>query len=199
MLADFLAQIGTLASHLHGLNLYALGLGLLCVVGLFVWPRLWAVDSRFRRQRAQGDAVTAVGALKVTARLPAPVVALLTLSLLTWFLQTPKETIGTRFDGIAQTVPAFALPAVSWETVKLPVTPTLTIAIPGAIESLLCARVAKRLSETPKHDPNQEPMAQGVANLVVRFFGSMPATATIARTVTNIRAGAGAGAAQADA
>jgi SulP family sulfate permease len=135
MPADFLAQIGTLASHLHGLNLYALGLGLLCVVGLFVWPRLWAVDSRFRRQRAQGDAVTAVGALKVTARLPAPVVALLTLSLLTWFLQTPKETIGTRFDGIAQTVPAFALPDVSWETVKLPVTPTLTIAIPGAIGS----------------------------------------------------------------
>ncbi len=187
MPADFFAQIGALASHIHGINLYALGLGLLCVVGLFVWPRLWAVDSQIRRQLAQVDTVSA---LKATSRLPAPVVALLTLSLLAWFLQMPVETIGTRFGGIPQTVPAFALPDFSWETVKLLVTPTLTIAILGAIESLLCARVADQLSDTPKHDPNQELMAQGVANLVVPFFGGMPATGTIARTVTNIRAGA---------
>jgi sulfate permease, SulP family len=70
------------------------------------------------------------------------------------------------------------------------VVPTLTIALLGAIESLLCARVADQLSDTPKHDPNQELMAQGVANAVVPFFGGMPATGTIARTVTNIRAGA---------
>jgi SulP family sulfate permease len=66
----------------------------------------------------------------------------------------------------------------------------LTIALLGAIESLLCARVADQLSDTPKHDPNQELMAQGIANTVVPFFGGMPATGTIARTVTNIRAGA---------
>jgi SulP family sulfate permease len=66
----------------------------------------------------------------------------------------------------------------------------LTIALLGAIESLLCARVADQLSDTPKHDPNQELMAQGIANAVVPFFGGMPATGTIARTVTNIRAGA---------
>ena len=187
MPADFFAQIGAIASHLHGINFYALGLGLLCVVGLFVWPRLWAVDSRFRRQLEQVDTVSA---LKATSRLPAPVVALLTLSLLAWFLQMPVETIGTRFGGIPQDVPTFQLPDFSWETAKLLVTPTLTIAILGAIESLLCARVADQLSETPKHDPNQELMAQGVANLVVPFFGGMPATGTIARTVTNIRAGA---------
>jgi SulP family sulfate permease len=187
MPADFFAQIGAIASHLHGINFYALGLGLLCVVGLFVWPRLWAVDSQFRRQLEQVDTVSA---LKATSRLPAPVVALLTLSLLAWFLQMPVETIGTRFGGIPQDVPAFQLPDFSWETAKLLVTPTLTIAILGAIESLLCARVADQLSETPKHDPNQELMAQGVANLVVPFFGGMPATGTIARTVTNIRAGA---------
>ncbi len=102
----------------------------------------------------------------------------------------PVETIGTRFGGIPQHLPTFELPAFSWETVKLLVTPTLTIAILGAIESLLCARVADQLSDTPKHDPNQELMAQGVANMVVPFFGGMPATGTIARTVTNIRAGA---------
>jgi SulP family sulfate permease len=187
MPADFFQQIGTLAHHLHGINLYALGLGLLCVAGLFVWPRLWAVDSQFRRQLAQ---VNTVSALKATSRLPAPVVALVSLSLLAWFLQMPVETIGTRFGGIPQHLPTFELPAFSWETVKLLVTPTLTIAILGAIESLLCARVADQLSDTPKHDPNQELMAQGVANIVVPFFGGMPATGTIARTVTNIRAGA---------
>jgi SulP family sulfate permease len=187
MPADFFAQIGALASHMHGINLYALGLGLLCILGLFVWPRLWAVDSQFRRQLEQVDTVSA---LKATSRLPAPVVALVTLSLLAWFLQMPVETIGTRFGGIPQTVPAFQLPAFSWETAKLLVTPTLTIAALGAIESLLCARVADQLSDTPKHDPNQELMAQGVANMVVPFFGGMPATGTIARTVTNIRAGA---------
>ena len=73
---------------------------------------------------------------------------------------------------------------------RLLVTPTLTIALLGAIESLLCARVADQLRDGPKHDPNQELMAQGVANAVVPFFGGMPATGTIARTVTNIRAGA---------
>lgn len=187
MPADFFQQIGTLARHLHSTNLYALGLGLLCVGGLFVWPRLWAVDSQFRRQLAQLETVSA---LKATSRLPAPVLALVTLSLLAWFFQLPVETIGSRFGGIPQQPPAFQLPAFSWETVKLLVTPTLTIAILGAIESLLCARVADQLSETPKHDPNQELMAQGVANLVVPFFGGMPATGTIARTVTNIRAGA---------
>jgi sulfate permease, SulP family len=59
----------------------------------------------------------------------------------------------------------------------------------GAIESLLCARVADQVSNQPRHDPNQELMAQGLANFVVPFFGGMPATGTIARTVTNVRAG----------
>jgi SulP family sulfate permease len=68
--------------------------------------------------------------------------------------------------------------------------PTLTIAMLGAIESLLCARVADNLTRLPRHDPNQELMAQGVANVVTPFFGGIPATGTIARTVTNVRAGA---------
>jgi sulfate permease, SulP family len=69
------------------------------------------------------------------------------------------------------------------------VIPTLTIAILGAIESLLCARVADNMTDYPRHDPNQELMAQGVANFVTPLFGGIPATGTIARTVTNVRAG----------
>jgi SulP family sulfate permease len=109
------------------------------------------------------------------------------------WLEMPVETIGTKFGGIPQQPPAFALPDFSWDTVRLLVTPTVTIALLGAIESLLCARVADQVATDPhyrKHDPNQELMAQGVANFVVPFFGGMPVTGTIARTVTNLRAGA---------
>ena len=187
MPADFFNQIGTLSKAMGSFNPYAFGLAMMCVLGLFIWPRLWAVDSLFRRQL---DNMPNISALKATSRVPAPVIALVTLSLLAWALSLPVETIGSRFGGIPQTLPVFELPAFSWETVKLLVVPTLTIALLGAIESLLCARVADQLSDTPKHDPNQELMAQGIANTVVPFFGGMPATGTIARTVTNIRAGA---------
>jgi SulP family sulfate permease len=187
MPASFFGQINTMALHIQSFNVFAFVLGVLCVVGLFVWPRLWAVDSQFRRQI---KSIETVSAIKATSRIPGPVVALVTLSLLAWVLSLPVETIGTRFGGIPQGVPAFELPDFSWETVRLLVTPTLTIALLGAIESLLCARVADQLSDAPKHDPNQELMAQGIANTVVPFFGGMPATGTIARTVTNIRSGA---------
>jgi sulfate permease, SulP family len=187
MPADFFSQIATLSGAISSFNPYAFGLAVMCLLGLFVWPRLWAMDSQFRKHI---DKRQIVSALKVTSRVPAPVVALVSLSLLAWILNLPVETIGSRFGGIPQGLPVFELPAFSWETVKLLVVPTLTLALLGAIESLLCARVADQLSDTPKHDPNQELMAQGIANTVVPFFGGMPATGTIARTVTNIRAGA---------
>ena len=187
MPADFFSQIGTLSGAMASFNPYAFGLALVCVLVLFLWPRLWAVDSQFRRQL---DKVPTISALQATSRVPAPVIALVGLTLLAWYLRLPVETIGSRFGGIPQGLPSFELPAFSWETAKLLVVPTLTIALLGAIESLLCARVADQLSDTPKHDPNQELMAQGIANTVVPFFGGMPATGTIARTVTNIRAGA---------
>ncbi len=187
MPADFFGQVRVLAANLGATNLYALGLGLACVVGLYVWPKIWGVRSPHLPTL---ELPLVRSAAVVGARIPGPVVALLTLSLLAWALQWPVETIGTRFGGIPQGLPVFALPDFSWETVKLLVTPTLTITALGAIESLLCARVADQLSGLPKHDPNQELMAQGIANAVVPFFGGMPATGTIARTVTNMRAGA---------
>jgi len=187
MPADFFSQIGTLSSAIGSFNPYAFGLAVVSVLGLFLWPRLWAVDSQFRRQL---DSIQGISALKATSRVPAPVIALVSLTLLAWALSLPVDTIGSRFGGIPQGLPVFQWPAFSWETAKLLVVPTLTIALLGAIESLLCARVADQLSDTPKHNPNQELMAQGIANTVVPFFGGMPATGTIARTVTNIRAGA---------
>ena len=186
MPADFFAQLKVLGQNLGSFNPYAFSLGLVCVLGMFVWPKLWSERSPLQYAI---DLPGVEHAVRFNSRLPGPIVALVTLTLFAWFFKLPVETIGTRFGSIPQGLPAFTLPDFSWETVKLLVTPTITIALLGAIESLLCARVSDQLSHLPRHDPNQELMAQGVANFVTPFFGGMPATGTIARTVTNIRSG----------
>src|SRR5437868_5223699 len=187
MPADFFAQISVMTEHIETFNPYSFGLGAACVLGLFVWPRLWSDRSPIR---AAIDLPGLKTAAAFNRLLPGPVVALVTLTWFAWYFALPVETIATRFGSIPQGLPPLVLPEFSWGTVKLLVTPTLTIAALGAIESLLCARVADQLSPAPRHDPNQELMAQGIANFVTPFFGGMPATGTIARTVTNIRAGA---------
>ena len=197
MPADFFSQLSAIAAHIHTFNPYALGLGLACLIGLLVWPLLFdrlrhgASASAQLEQRLQADEGLQLKQLtRLTSRLPGPIVALASLTVLAYFAHMPVETIGTRFGGIPQGLPHFELPAFSWETVRLLVAPTITIALLGAVESLLCARVADQASGLPRHDPNQELMAQGLANFTVPFFGGMPATGTIARTVTNVRAGA---------
>lgn len=186
MPADFFAQLKVLGGNLHSFSPHAFALGSACLLGLFLWPRLWGAGSPVAQAL---DLPGVRRAAQVGARVPGPIVALVTLTALAAALQWPVETIGSRFGGIPSGLPAFTLPAFSWETVKQLVAPTLTIAMLGAIESLLCARVADQVSGLPRHDPNQELMAQGVANVVTPFFGGMPATGTIARTVTNIRSG----------
>ena len=185
---DFFALLHVLGTHLGSVNPYAVGLGVLCVGGLFLWPHVFKTGGLLKRlsleQRLEGRP------LRMAARMPGPIVALVTLTLLSSLLDFPVETIGSRFGAIPATLPAFELPEFSWETAKQLLIPTLTIAMLGAIESLLCARVADNLTDYPRHDPNQELMAQGIANFVVPFFGGIPATGTIARTVTNVRAGA---------
>jgi SulP family sulfate permease len=181
--ADFFNLIHTLAAHAHSVNPIALAIGLATLGGLMLWPRLFA-GTLLPSALIEGRTVRAF------ARVPGPVVALVTMTALAWWLQLPVETIGTRFGGIPRTLPDLALPAFSWESAKQLLIPTVTIALLGAIESLLCARVADNIAHQPRHDPNQELMAQGVANFVVPFFGGIPATGTIARTMTNVRAGA---------
>ncbi|SOD25015.1 sulfate permease, SulP family [Variovorax sp. YR752] len=190
MPADVFSQLHAMALQISTFNPYAFGLGIACVAGLLLWPLLLSSDSKVGTAvlRVAGR-VARTRAVQVGSRMPGPIVALVTLTLVSWGFELPVETIGTRFGGIPEGVPAFALPDFSWETVKQLVTPTLTIALLGAIESLLCARVSDQLSGQPRHDPNQELMAQGIANIVTPFFGGMPATGTIARTVTNIRSG----------
>ncbi|MFZ5542919.1 MAG: SulP family inorganic anion transporter [Pseudomonadota bacterium] len=183
--ADFFPQVAAIVEHFHTFNPYAFAIGLLCFGGLFLWPRLFASGTPLP-ERLAGSRLAGVA-----ARVPGPVVALVTMTVATAWLKLPVETIGTRFGGIPQTLPALDLPDFSWHSAKQLVLPTFTIALLGAVESLLCARVADQVfTGGPKHDPNQELMAQGVANMVAPVFGGLPATGTIARTVTNVRAGA---------
>jgi SulP family sulfate permease len=184
MPADFFGQIGTLWRHRGEFNPYALTLGAVTLLGLFVWPRVFSWGG------AMPPVLKATRGWRVASRMPGPIVALLTLGALTAWLDVPVATIGSRFGGIPQNLPEFAWPDFTWDGIRHLFIPTLTIAMLGAIESLLCARVADNMSELPRHDPNQELMAQGVANMVTPFFGGIPATGTIARTVTNVRAGA---------
>jgi len=184
---DFFALLHTMALHRASFNPYAFGLGAACVGGLFLWPHVFKPGGMLKRLQLEHRLG---GRLGMASRMPGPIVALVSLSALSALLALPVETIGTRFGGIPAALPRFELPEFSWETAKQLFIPTLTIALLGAVESLLCARVADNLIEAPRHDPNQELMAQGVANFVVPFFGGIPATGTIARTVTNVRAGA---------
>jgi SulP family sulfate permease len=117
------------------------------------------------------------------------VVALVLATVCVALLGLPVETVGSRFGGIPSALPALIWPDFSWDSARFLFMPTVTLALLGAIESLLCARVADGMIGD-RHDPNQELMAQGIANFVTPFFGGMAATGTIARTVTNVKSGA---------
>jgi sulfate permease, SulP family len=101
----------------------------------------------------------------------------------------PVETIGTRFGGIPSGLPHLQLPQFHFDLLRPLVSPAITVAMLGAIESLMSAVVSDRMSGT-RHNPNVELVGQGVANICSPLFGGLPATGAIARTATNIRSGA---------
>jgi SulP family sulfate permease len=123
------------------------------------------------------------------SHVPGTVIAMAVATIVTSVFNLPVDTIGSRFGGIPSGLPSFEWIPISWGTAQFVIAPAITLALLGAIESLLCARIADGLIHD-RHESNQELMAQGVANLVSPFFGGMPATGTIARTVTNIQSGA---------
>ncbi len=138
----------------------------------------------------------AVGALAVVIlcrrfveKVPGSIVALILGTLVVVFFGVSVETIGTRFGGIPSGLPAFTVPQFRPDMVPDLLSPALTVALLGAIESLMSAVVADRMSGD-KHNPNVELVAQGVANIVAPFVGGFAATGAIARTATNIRSGA---------
>ncbi len=177
MPADFFGILAKLSENAHTLNTTALAVSASALAGLIFWQVL------LPRWRDRLPWLARLSAL------PGSILVLVLATLACQGLGLNVETIGSRFGGIPSTLPAFAWPDVSWDTAKFLLMPATTLALLGAIESLLCARIADQMIDD-RHDANQELMAQGIANLVTPFFGGMPATGTIARTVTNVKNGA---------
>ena len=129
---------------------------------------------------------------KFSKKIPGSLVAIIIMTiaaliLKTYFGVSTIETIGDRFS-VSNDIPDMQVPAMTWETIKSLVAPALTIAVLGAIESLLSATVADGVIGD-HHNSNTELIAQGVANLASPLFGGIPATGAIARTMTNINNG----------
>ena len=175
MPADFFGQMNAIFTHIETVNFYALAIALISFAIVRFWPN--NTSSRVAAWK------------RWIARVPGTVVVLIVSTVAVTSLNLPVETIGSKFGGIPQTLPSIQVPTFDWENIRHLIGPMVTIALLGAIESLLCARVADTLTDD-RHNPNQELMGQGIANLVVPFFGGIPATGTIARTVTNIKSGA---------
>lgn len=120
---------------------------------------------------------------------PAMLIAIAVATVVTVAMQLDVETIGTRFGGIPRSLPWPAFPELGWERIQAVLPDAVAFALLGSIESLLSAVVADGMSGD-RHRSNGELVAQGIANIGAALFGAMPVTGTIARTATNVRAGA---------
>ena len=200
--AEFFALLHTLWNALPTWNPQALFLALLSLAIIILWQKSTQPGGGQSGGQSVGQNTQGVSAMlhRIRSTTPGSIIALLVATILAQLFHLDVETIGSRFGGIPQGLPSFTIPlphaadggwslSVIWEAMKGLVAPAATLAVLGAIESLLCARVADNMIKD-KHDSNQELLAQGFANMVVPFFGGMPATGTIARTVTNIKNGA---------
>ncbi|HUB01566.1 MAG TPA: SulP family inorganic anion transporter [Terriglobales bacterium] len=170
------------------------GLQLDKVPGVF-WLRMQALASHFRTLNYEATLLAAitviimVGCRLISTRIPGPIVALLLGTAAVFFFKLPVETIGTRFGGIPSGLPHLAIPNFRTDLIHSLLGPAVTVAMLGAIESLMSAVVSDRMSND-RHNPNVELFGQGIANIASPLFGGLPATGAIARTATSIRSGA---------
>jgi len=170
------------------------GLKLEKVPGVF-WLRMEALAQNFHTLSIEA-AVLAVGTILIIVvcrglsnRIPGAIVAMVAGTVVVAVFKLPVETIGSRFGGIPSGLPHLQIPAFRTDLIHSLIGPALTVAMLGAIESLMSAVVSDRMSND-RHNPNVELVAQGFANVVSPMFGGLPATGAIARTATNIRSGA---------
>jgi SulP family sulfate permease len=133
--------------------------------------------------------VLVVGLRKAAPRVPGTIIALVGGTAAVALLGLDLETIGSRFGGIPAGLPAANFPPFQFALIPALIRPAITVAMLGAIESLMSAVVADRMGKD-RHNPNMELVGQGIANIASPIFGGLPATGAIARTATSIRAGA---------
>ena len=163
--AEFFSMVETIWGHLPTAHWPAIVMSVGGLLLLRLWPKEWA------------------------RRAPPTVLLLVIATALTALAGLPVETIGSRFGGIPRALPMPGLPEITLAQLRDLIVPAFTIALLAAIESLLCAVVADKMTRD-RHDANQELMAQGIANFASGLFGGIPATGAIARTTANIKSGA---------
>ena len=161
---EFLARMEVLARNFRTLSPLETGLGVLALALIILFARY-------------------------VKKVPGYIVALFVGTAIVAIFKLPVETIGTRFGGIPSGLPKLQVPQFRFDLLRPLISPAVTVAMLGAIESLMSAVVSDRMSGG-KHNPNVELVAQGVANVFSPLFGGLPATGAIARTATNIRSGA---------
>lgn len=161
--ADFIGKWQVALQHLDSINFYAVGLAVLTIVLIQLWPR-------------------------VTHRIPGSLVAIMVATVVAQVFHLPVETIGSRFGSIPNTLPTPVWPDLDFQTIRQLIQPAFTIALLGAIESLLSAVVADGMIASTTRS-NIELVGQGVANMGSALFGGIPATGAIARTATNVKNG----------
>ena len=173
---DFFHLLASLAKHADTLNTAALALALASLGLLVLWQKLLpkVLPSVWVRRLAV---------------LPGSLLVLVLSTLATVGMDLPVDTLGNRFGGMPDSLPPWTWPSFNAQQLHAVLLPSITLALLVAIKSLLSARVADKLIHD-RHDPNQELMAQGIANLAMSFVGGMPASGTIARTMTNVKNGA---------
>lgn len=160
---EFLARMSDIASHLGTISIPALALGTAALASILLVNRFQKV-------------------------VPGTIVALVGGTALAWLLALPVETVATRFGGVPSGLPPLVIPRFEPALMLTLLSPAVTVAMLGAIESLLSAVVGDRMTGE-RHNPNVELVAQGIANVVSPLFGGLPATGAIARTATNVRSG----------
>lgn len=161
--ADFIEKWQAFIQHFNSINLYAVAITSSTILVIYLFPF-------------------------VTKKIPGSLIAILiTTAIVQWF-QLPVETIGSRFGEIHASLPAPAVPEISFQLIREMMQPAFTIAMLGAIESLLSAVVSDGMIGG-NHRSNTELIGQGVANIGSSLFGGIPATGAIARTATNVRNG----------
>jgi len=161
--ADFVEKWGEYVAHFDGINIYAAGIAVGTVMITFLTQ-------------------------KYHSKIPGSLVAVLLATVLVQVLNIPVETIESRFGDIPSGLPRPSVPAIDFATIQNLIQPAFTIALLGAIESLLSAVVADGMIGG-SHRSNMELVAQGGANIFSSIFGGIPATGAIARTATNIKNG----------
>ena len=161
--ADFIEKWILYFEKMSTINLDALLVGVGSLVVILLWSR-------------------------ITHRVPGPLVAILLATAVVHLFHIPVETIGSRFGEVPSNLPAPHSPHITWKTITNLVSPAITIALLGSIESLLSAVVADGMTRT-RHRSNMELIAQGIANIASPLFGGLPATGAIARTATNVKNG----------